>query len=146
MRVLMTCGGTGGHINPAIAIANTIKKRIPDAEILFVGTKRGQESVLVPRAGYELKFVESEGIRRSLSLANIRAVARAIVSPIAAQPIIREFAPDVVVGIQTRCCCRNRRICLLAHPQGGIYDGYSHRGSRIQRHPRYGCKAAAKKC
>lgn len=104
MRVLMTCGGTGGHINPAIAIANTIKKRIPDAEILFVGTKRGQESVLVPRAGYELKFVESEGIRRSLSLANIRAVARAIVSPIAAQPIIREFAPDVVVGTGGYAC------------------------------------------
>ena len=104
MRVLMTCGGTGGHINPAIAIANTIKKRIPDAEILFVGTKRGQESVLVPRAGYELKFVESEGIRRSLSLANIRAVARAIVSPIAAQPVIREFAPDVVVGTGGYAC------------------------------------------
>ena len=100
----MTCGGTGGHINPAIAIANTIKKRIPNAEILFVGTKRGQESVLVPRAGYELKFVESEGIRRSLSPANIRAVARAIVSPIAAQPIIREFSPDVVVGTGGYAC------------------------------------------
>ena len=104
MRVLMTCGGTGGHINPAIAIANTIKANIPDAEILFVGTKRGKEGELVPRAGYELKFVESEGIRRSLSPANIRALFRALVSPYAAKPLIREFAPDLVVGTGGYAC------------------------------------------
>lgn len=104
MRVLITCGGTGGHINPAIAIANTIKQNDPEAEILFVGTKRGKESVLVPRAGYELKFVESEGIRRSLSPANIRAAFRALISPYKAKPIIREFAPDVVVGTGGYAC------------------------------------------
>ncbi len=104
MRVLMTCGGTGGHINPAIAIANTIKANIPDAEILFVGTKHGKESELVPRAGYELKFVESEGIRRSLSPANIRAAFRALISPYAAKKVIREFAPDVVVGTGGYAC------------------------------------------
>ena len=104
MRVLMTCGGTGGHINPAIAIANTIKTNIPDAEILFVGTKRGKESELVPRAGYRLEFVESEGIRRSLSTANIRAVFRALISPYAAKPLIREFAPDLVVGTGGYAC------------------------------------------
>lgn len=104
MRVMITCGGTGGHINPAIAIANTIKERIPDAEILFVGTKRGKESELVPKAGYELKFVESEGIKRSLSPSNIRAVIRALISPYLAKPIIREFAPDVVVGTGGYAC------------------------------------------
>lgn len=104
MRVLMTCGGTGGHINPAIAIANTIKNNIPEAEILFVGTKRGKESDLVPRAGYELKFVESEGIRRSLSPANIRALYRALVSPYQAKRVIRDFAPDVVVGTGGYAC------------------------------------------
>ena len=104
MRVLMTCGGTGGHINPAIAIANTIKENIPDAEILFVGTKRGKESELVPRAGYRLEFVESEGIRRSLSPANIRALYRALVSPYAARPLIRDFAPDLVVGTGGYAC------------------------------------------
>lgn len=104
MRVLMTCGGTGGHINPAIAIANTIKAKIPDAEILFVGTKRGKESELVPRAGYELKFVESQGIRRSLSPANIKALFRALISPYEAKSVIREFAPDVVVGTGGYAC------------------------------------------
>ena len=104
MRVLMTCGGTGGHINPAIAIANTIKANVPDAEILFVGTKRGKEGELVPRAGYRLEFVESEGIRRSLSPANIRAVVRALISPHTAKPLIREFAPDLVVGTGGYAC------------------------------------------
>lgn len=104
MRVLMTCGGTGGHINPAIAIANTIKANDPEAEILFVGTKKGKESDLVPRAGYELKFVESEGIRRSLSPANIRALFRALISPYRAKRVIREFSPDVVVGTGGYAC------------------------------------------
>ncbi len=51
MRILMTGGGTGGHVNPALAIAGTVKNRIPDAEIAFVGTRRGLENTLVPRAG-----------------------------------------------------------------------------------------------
>lgn len=104
MRILMTCGGTGGHINPAIAIANTFKSHYPDAEILFVGTRRGKESELVPRAGYELKFVESQGIRRSLSLSNIKALIRAVISPYEAKRVIKEFGPDVVVGTGGYAC------------------------------------------
>lgn len=104
MRVLMTCGGTGGHINPAIAIANTIRSNIPEAEILFVGTKRGKESELVPRAGYELRFVESQGFDRSLSLSNVKALLRALISPFEAQKLIREFSPDVVVGTGGYAC------------------------------------------
>ena len=84
MRVLMTGGGTGGHVNPAIAIADTIKAHIPDAEIAFVGTKRGIENKLVPAAGYELYHVDVRGFRRSLSPANIRAAFLALVSPLAA--------------------------------------------------------------
>ena len=104
MRVIMTCGGTGGHINPAIAIANTIKKHNPDAEILFVGTKKGQEGKLVPREGYPIKFVKSEGIRRSLSPANIKALIMAKLSPIFARKIIREFDPDIVIGTGGYAC------------------------------------------
>ncbi len=104
MRVLMTCGGTGGHINPAIAIANTIKNNIPDAEILFVGTKRGKEGVLVPKEGYALRFVESMGIRRSLSLANIKALYLAATSPYKAKKIIKEFRPDIVIGTGGYAC------------------------------------------
>lgn len=104
MRVIMTCGGTGGHINPAIAIANTIKENIPDAEILFVGTKKGQEGKLVPHEGYEIKFVKSEGIRRSLSPANIKALIMSQISPFLAKKIIRQFKPDVVIGTGGYAC------------------------------------------
>lgn len=98
MRVLMTGGGTGGHVNPAIAIADTIKEHIPSAEIAFVGTKRGIENKLVPAAGYKLYHVDVRGFRRSLSLANIRAAFLAAVSPIVAKKLVKEFKPDVVIG------------------------------------------------
>ncbi|HCG67763.1 MAG TPA: undecaprenyldiphospho-muramoylpentapeptide beta-N-acetylglucosaminyltransferase [Clostridiales bacterium] len=98
MRVLMTGGGTGGHVNPAIAIADTIKEHIPSAEIAFVGTKRGIENKLVPAAGYKLYHVDVRGFRRSLSLANIRAAFLAAVSPIVAIKLVKEFKPDVVIG------------------------------------------------
>ena len=67
MRVLMTGGGTGGHVNPALAIANTIQKNDPDAVIAYVGTKKGIENKLVPKTGYPLYFVEVQGLRRSFS-------------------------------------------------------------------------------
>ena len=99
MRVLVTGGGTGGHVNPALAIANTIKKNIPDAEIAFVGTVRGLENQLVPKAGYKLYHVDVRGIRRSLSLYNIRSLWLAAVSPVKAKKIIKDFAPQVAVGV-----------------------------------------------
>ncbi len=98
MRVLVTGGGTGGHVNPALAIANTIKENIPDAEIAFVGTVRGLENELVPKAGYKLYHVDVRGIRRSLSLYNIRSLWLAAISPIKAKKVIKEFKPDIVVG------------------------------------------------
>ena len=79
MKVIMTGGGTGGHVNPAIAIANTIKEHEPDSEILFVGTSHGIENKLVPQAGYPLEHIEIQGLRRSLSPANIKT-ARAAMS------------------------------------------------------------------
>ena len=98
MRVLMTGGGTGGHVNPALAIANTIKQNDSTAEIAYVGTQHGIESKLVPAAGYPLYFVEIRGIRRSLSLSNLKTAYLTLVSPIKAKKILREFRPDLVVG------------------------------------------------
>lgn len=98
MRVLMTGGGTGGHVNPALAIANTIKENEPDSEIAFVGTPRGIENKLVTKAGYKLFHVDVMGLRRSLSLKNIKAAYLAFTSPIKAKKIIREFKPDIVIG------------------------------------------------
>jgi UDP-N-acetylglucosamine--N-acetylmuramyl-(pentapeptide) pyrophosphoryl-undecaprenol N-acetylglucosamine transferase len=78
----MTGGGTGGHINPAVAIANTIKKNHPQADIAFVGTKRGKETELVPKEGYPLYFVDVQGFSRNpLSPRNIKTLYLAVVSP-----------------------------------------------------------------
>lgn len=98
MRVLMTGGGTGGHVNPALAIANTIQKYEPDSVIAFVGTSHGIENKLVPKAGYPLYHVECQGFSRSLNPKNIKAAYLALTSPRKARKIIKEFKPDLVVG------------------------------------------------
>ena len=106
MRVLLTGGGTAGHINPALAIAETIRKNDPAAVIEFVGIKSGKECDLVPREGYPLHFVESMGIRRSLSPANIKALWLALTSPYAKKTrrILDEFQPDIVIGTGGYAC------------------------------------------
>lgn len=72
MRVIISAAGTGGHINPGIAIANKIKKEQPESQIIFIGTNRGLENDLVPRAGYELKTIDAYGFDRKISLDNIK--------------------------------------------------------------------------
>ncbi|MBR6709470.1 MAG: undecaprenyldiphospho-muramoylpentapeptide beta-N-acetylglucosaminyltransferase [Clostridia bacterium] len=104
MHVLMTGGGTGGHVNPALAIANTIKLNNPAAEIAFVGTSRGIENKLVPKAGYPLYHVEVRGFRRSLSPSNLKAAWLAFISPIKAKKLIAEFKPDIVIGTGGYAC------------------------------------------
>lgn len=104
MRVLMTGGGTAGHINPALAIADTIKKNIPDAEIEFVGTPRGLENTLVTKEGYKLHHVNIMGVSRSLSLSNLKAAFLMITSQFEAKKIIKEFKPDIVIGTGGYVC------------------------------------------
>ena len=104
MRVLMTGGGTGGHVYPALAIAEAIKINQPDAQIAFVGTEKGIENRLVPAAGYPLYHIQIQGIRRSLSLSNLKTAYLVLVSPSRAKKIIREFRPDVVIGTGGYVC------------------------------------------
>ena len=104
MRVLFSGGGTGGHISPALAMADIIKMNIPDVEIAFVGTPHGIENSLIPQAGYKLYHVEIEGIRRSFSAENVKALYLAFSSPIKAKKIIKEFAPDIVIGTGGYVC------------------------------------------
>ncbi len=104
MRVLMSGGGTGGHVNPAIAIANIIKQNCPDSVIEFVGTKRGIENKLVPHAGYKLHHIEIQGIRRSLSPDNIKTAFLAAKSFSDCKKIIKKFKPDVVIGTGGYAC------------------------------------------
>lgn len=104
MRVLLTGGGTAGHINPAIAIANYIKEKEKDSSFLFVGTQRGLEKTLVPKCGYDIKFIEVMGLKRSLSLENFKVLVNYIKSRKDAKKIIKEFKPDVVVGTGGYVC------------------------------------------
>ncbi len=98
VRVLVTGGGTGGHVNPAIAIANSIRDNIDGSVIEFVGTSRGIENKLVPKEGYKLHHIEIQGIRRSLSPSNIKTLWLAFTSVFKAEKLIKEFKPDLVVG------------------------------------------------
>ena len=104
MRVILTGGGSAGHINPALAIANIIKINDPTAEILFVGTPKGMENDLVSKAGYEIKHVEISGIKRSFSLSNVKTAARVFTAPIKAKRIIKDFRPDIVIGTGGYAC------------------------------------------
>lgn len=102
MKVLIAAGGTGGHVNPALAVAGEIKKQYPDAEICFVGTSDRIEAKIVPAAGFPLKTIEISGFKRGFSVADIKAnvktVTRLLKSSGAVKKIINEFKPDVVVG------------------------------------------------
>ncbi len=104
MRVLMTGGGTGGHVNPALAIAGTIKANVPDAVIEYVGTSKGIENRLVERAGYKMHHVEIQGIRRSLSPSNIKTLHYILTAPGKAKKLLKEFKPDIVIGTGGYVC------------------------------------------
>ena len=98
MKVIVTGGGTAGHVNPALSIASTIKKFDRDADIKFVGTKKGIESRLVPKAGYEISYIEVMGLRRSLSLQNVKVAYKAMRSYLECKKLLKKEKPDVVVG------------------------------------------------
>lgn len=102
MRILFACGGTAGHINPAIAAAGYLKARHPEAEILFAGNPKGMEARLVPNAGFAFAPIEIMGFQRQLNWFNIRYNIRSIgclaLSWGRSRRLIRSFAPDVIVG------------------------------------------------
>ena len=102
MNVIFTCGGTGGHINPAIAVANILKERQPDVKILFIGAQGHMEEKLVPAAGFELVTLPGSGLSRKLNLAGIKKNINAVKCVLSAvgkcKKIIRDFGADVIVG------------------------------------------------
>ena len=102
MNVIFTCGGTGGHINPAIALANNLRQRDPNCKILFIGSVGEMEEQLVPKAGYEIKCLPGSRFFRKLNLKNIKrniqGVGKILSALNGARKIIREFRPDVIVG------------------------------------------------
>ena len=104
MRVLVCGGGTAGHVNPALAIADIILKNEPDSVIEYVGTEKGIEGNLVRKKGMVLHPIRVQGLRRSLSPANIRVLMMAYTARRECKRIIKEFAPDVVVGTGGYVC------------------------------------------
>ena len=104
MKVIIAAAGTGGHINPGIAIANKIKEKEPDSEIIFIGTNRGLENDLVPRAGYSLKTIQAYGFNRKISLDNFKKMYKTFRSIGEAKKIIQEFQPDIVIGTGGYIC------------------------------------------
>lgn len=104
MKVIIAAAGTGGHINPGIAIANKIKEKEPNSEIIFIGTNRGLETDLVPRAGYELKTIEAHGIERKITISNLKRLYKTIKSLGEAKKILKEFQPDAVIGTGGYIC------------------------------------------
>lgn len=102
MKIMFVAGGTGGHINPAIAVANEVKRLEPNTEILFVGTEGRMETQIVPKAGFSIKTLKMNGFSRSMSFSGIKqnfeTVYLTLKASSDAKKIISEFVPDVVVG------------------------------------------------
>ncbi len=104
MRVLLTGGGTSGHVTPALAIADIIKEREPSTVFAYVGTENGIEKKLVEKEFYEYHTIEIQGIRRKLTLSNIKTAYLIMRAPARAKRIIQKFKPDIVIGTGGYVC------------------------------------------
>ncbi len=108
MRFVLTCGGTAGHVNPALAVAGRLKELLPDSEFLFLGAEGKMEMQLVPREGYEIRSLRITNISRGHSLSaishNLATVKNVIASEHEARGILREFEPDAVIGTGGYVC------------------------------------------
>lgn len=99
LKVIVSGGGTGGHIFPAVAIANKIQSKYPEADILFVGAKGKMEMEKVPKSGYKIEGLWISGIQRKLTLSNLSFPIKLISSLWNARKIIRKFKPDICIGV-----------------------------------------------
>lgn len=103
MHILFACGGTGGHINPALAVAGYIREHHPEAKISFIGNKTGMESKLIPDAGFDFYPIKVAGFQRKINFTNIKrnidAFIKMFTSSVKSRQILKELKPDVVVGM-----------------------------------------------
>lgn len=139
-RVIISGGGTGGHVFPAIAIANAIRKREPDADILFIGAKGKLEMEKVPAAGYPIEGLWISGLQRRLTVKNLSFPFKVLSSLFKAGTIIRKFRPHAVVGVggyasgPTLRVASRRGIPTLIQEQNS-YPGITNKllGTRVSR-------------
>ena len=136
MRILMTGGGTAGHINPALAIADLLKQKYPDAEFLFVGAKGRMETQLVPAAGYPIRTVTVRGFQRRLSFKNIgrnvMAVVNVLTASAASKKIIKEFKPDLAVGTGGYVCGPVLREAIRAGVPTAVHESNAYPGVTVK--------------
>ena len=128
MKVIISAAGTGGHINPGIAIANKIMEKEPNSEIVFFGTPSGMENDLVPRAGYKLQTVEAYGIEGKSIIKNIKKMIKTMRSTDIVKKFIDDFKPDIIIGMGGYICgpvfwaAEDRRIPTILH-ESNAYPG-----------------------
>lgn len=130
MKFLFTCGGTAGHIYPAVGVAQRLQELQPDCEILFVGAEGRMESELVPREGFDIKTIKITGVSRELSLEglkhNMETMKNVISSTTEAKDIIRAFKPDAVIGTGGYVCypvlkaAHSMKIPTLVHESNAV--------------------------
>ncbi len=130
MKYLFTCGGTAGHINPALGAAGILKEIDKNAEFLFIGAEGRMETDLVPREGYDIKTIDISGISRSLSIEgiknNLEAVKKVLSATKKAKQIIDEFKPDVAVGTGGYVCypvlkaAKSKGIPAICHESNAV--------------------------
>ena len=127
-KFIISGGGTGGHIYPAVAIANELKTRFPDAEFLFVGAKDRMEMEKVPQAGYKIKGLWISGLQRSLSLQNLAFPLKLVSSLQKSQQILKEFKPNVAIGTGGYASAPLLRMAALRNIPCLIQEQNSHAG------------------
>jgi len=136
MRILMTGGGTAGHINPALAIADLLKEKYPDAEFLFVGATGRMETQLVPAAGYPIRTVTVRGFQRRLSLKNIGRNILAAVNVVTASAqskrIVKEFKPDLAIGTGGYVCGPVLREAIRAGVPTAVHESNAYPGVTVK--------------
>ena len=114
MKVIISGGGTAGHINPALAIADYLAKE-KQAEILFIGTEKGLESRLVPQAGWDIRYIEVVGLIRKLTPKNLTVIKKLVTAVFRSKKIMKEFCPDLVIGTGGYVCAP---VLFAAHSLG----------------------------
>ena len=97
-RIVLTGGGTGGHIYPALALYRRFIQQYPKAQVLYIGTERGLESKIVPQEGIPFETIDIEGLRRSLSPKNLQVAFKMLTATHKAKKILKDFKPDLVLG------------------------------------------------
>lgn len=132
MKVVISGGGTGGHVYPAIAIANKIKEMNPQAQIMFIGTSRGLEAEVVPRNGYPIQFIPVSYLKRKISWHNVKSAGLLIGGVLEARKILKAYRPDLVIGTGGFVCgpvlymAAKLGIKTMIHEQN-VYPGLTNR-------------------